>query len=682
MSAAISTVGAYAGRQPRTDHGKEGFFAHHGLWSPGVRLFRKIGFANKAIIISVAFLVPMLALLGWLLKSQAEQALAERMDATRRHVEIVHALLTSVQAQEVSGQLSREAAQALAVRLVRPLRYGQHGHFWISDLTPRVVLDPTRPELEGQDASALKDRNGVAPFSEFAKTAQRDGQVYVEYLWPATGRAEPAETVSYVQHFAAWGWVIGSDVPIADLRGALLDRVALVAVVLAGALLITGYLFFSFYRVIDGGLKETRRHLRAMTDGDLTTSPSPWGKDEAAQLMIELRLMQDSLRGMVTRVRNASDEIVRSSGEIAGGATDLSDRTEQAAANLAQSAAAMEKLSLTVKHAAGTTQDASEVAHRNAEVAADGGRVMREVAATMEAIRVSSGQIRAIVGTIDSIAFQTNLLALNAAVEAARAGEQGRGFAVVAGEVQMLARRSAEAAREIHELIGRSVEQVATGATVVIKAGETINEIVTSSERGRQLLAEIAEGAQEQSRSIGLVGHAVQELDTMTQQNAAMVEQTAAASMDLRNQAHTLAEEVSRFKLPAHYAEAKPSASADPGSFDFDQAIEAHRQWKVKLRQAIASHSHLDVATISRDDCCALGKWIYGVGGSRFGGSPTFAALREQHGRFHQVTGGVAGEINAGRFEQAEDLIGPRSQFAQVSTEVITLLIDAKREVG
>ncbi len=682
MSAASTSVGALAARDSQAASAQPGFFAYHGLWSPGVRLFRKLGFAKKVAIISVAFLVPMLGLLGWLLNSQADQALAERMDATRRHVEIVHALLTSIQAQELSGQLSREEAQALAVRLVRPLRYGLDGYFWINDLAPRVILHPTQPDLEGQDVSALKDRNGVALFSEFANTVERQGQGFVEYLWPVPGSAEPVEKVSYVQGFAPWGWVIGSGVYIADLRGGFRDRITWVAIVLGGALLITGYLFLSFYRVIDGGLKETRRHLRAMTDGDLTTSPSPWGKDEAAQLMIELRLMQDSLRGMVIRVRDASDEIVRSSGEIAGGATDLSDRTEQAAANLAQSAAAMERLSTTVKHAAGTTKEASEVARRNAEVAADGGRVMRDVAATMEAIRVSSGQIRAIVGTIDSIAFQTNLLALNAAVEAARAGEQGRGFAVVAGEVQMLARRSAQAAKEIHELIGRSVEQVATGATVVIKAGETINEIVTSSERGKHLLADIAEGAQEQSHGIGLIGHAVQELDKMTQQNAAMVEQTAAASMDLRNQAHTLAEEVSRFKLPKNYEVPKAAGSADPASFDFDQAIEAHRQWKVKLRQAIASHSHLDVETISRDDCCALGKWIYGAGGSRFGERPTFTTLREQHGKFHQVTGGVAGEINAGRFERAEDLIGPRSQFALVSTEVITLLIDVKREVG
>jgi methyl-accepting chemotaxis protein len=288
-----------------------------------------------------------------------------------------------------------------------------------------------------------------------------------------------------------------------------------------------------------------------MTDGDLTTTPSPWGRDEAAQLMLELSSMQDSLRRMVLRVRRSSDEIVNSSSEIASGAMDLSSRTEQAAANLEQTAASMEQISSTVKSTSENTDEASRVARHNAETAAAGGKVMREVAETMEGIRSSSARIGEIIGTIDGIAFQTNILALNAAVEAARAGEQGRGFAVVASEVRTLAQRSAEAAKEIKELIGRSVDQVAAGTGVVRKAGSTMDEIVTSSQRVDQLLGEVATGAREQTLGIGQIGQAVQELDRMTQQNASLVEQTAAAASAMRDQAARLAEEVSRFRTSA-----------------------------------------------------------------------------------------------------------------------------------
>jgi methyl-accepting chemotaxis protein len=459
------------------------------------------------------------------------------------------------------------------------------------------------------------------------------------------------------------------------IRTKLLFQLTLSAVFVAMA----GYLMMAFYRVMMGGLSETRRHLRAMTQGDLTTSPSPWGNDEAAQLMLELRAMQDSLRGMVLRVRHSSDEIVHSSSEIASGASDLSARTEQAAASLQQSAASMEEISSTVKSTADNTQEAARVARHNVQTASDGGRVMGEVVQTMEGIRSSSAQIGEIIGTIDSIAFQTNILALNAAVEAARAGEQGRGFAVVASEVRMLAQRSAEAAREIKVLISRSVEQVQAGAAVVRGAGTTIEEIVASSQRVDQLLGEVADGAREQSLGIGQIGQAVQELDRMTQQNAAMVEQTAAAATAMKDQAHTLAEEVARFKIPAGLDLSAADVRVAVADFDFDKAIEAHRQWKVKLRKAISDHEKLDSDSICRDDQCPLGKWIHGPGGVQWGGRPTFVELLNKHAEFHQAAGNVARQINAGQFTQAERLIGAGSSFAQVSTEVATILARAKR---
>ncbi len=541
-----------AAQQPptRSDPADAGFFAHHGLWAPGVRLFRRLRFSAKAVIISLAFVVPLLGLIGWQLMHQAELSLQARQDSTRQHVEVAHGIVVWAHAQETSGKMDRAQAQQLARSAIAALRYEGSEYFWINDMHPRVVMHPIKPELDGKDVSDMKDPNGLPLFKAFVAKVRESGKGFVAYQWPKPGSSAPVDKISFVQGFEPWGWVIGSGIYIGDLREATLRQLKMDVAIVVAALLLAGYLFLSFYRVMDGGLKETRRHLRAMTSGDLTTSPSPWGHDEAAQLMLELRAMQDSLRQMVLRVRRSSDEIVHSSSEIASGAMDLSARTEQAAANLEESAASMEEISSTVKSSSDNTSEAARVAEHNAELAGEGGRVMRDVVQTMDSIRESSARIADIIATIDGIAFQTNILALNAAVEAARAGEQGRGFAVVAGEVRTLAQRSAGAAREIRDLIGRSVEQVEAGTGTVHRAGTTMEEIVAASQRVSQLLADVANGAREQSLGIAQIGAAVQELDRMTQQNATLVEQTAAASGAMKNQAESLAAEVARFRLP------------------------------------------------------------------------------------------------------------------------------------
>ncbi len=550
MSAVVSRTPAPAAVFGQDQHTDGGFFSHHGIWAPGVRLFRQISFSAKALVISLAFTLPLLGMLVWQEASEYKLAMQARMDATRQHVEIAHGLVVWAQALEASGELTRDKAQGMALRTLAALRYDKNEYFWVNDMQPRVLMHPIKPELNGKDVGDLKDPNGLALFKAFVTQVQQHGKGFVAYQWPKPGNDHPVDKVSYVMGFETWGWVIGSGVYTGDLRDVAMQKAKWTSGIVVASLTLVAYLFLSFYRVMDGGLRETRRHLRAMTEGDLTTSPSPWGGDEAAQLMLELKAMQESLRGMVLRVRRSSDEIVQSSSEIAAGAMDLSARTEQAATNLEESAASMEQIASTVKSTAEHTQEAAAMARHNAETAAAGGRVMHDVAQTMDDIRNSSAQIGEIVGTIDSIAFQTNILALNAAVEAARAGEQGRGFAVVASEVRMLAQRSADAAREIKALIARSVEQVKTGTTVVRKAGATIEEIVASSKRVDQLLGEVATGAREQSAGVGQVGESVQELDRMTQQNAALVEQTAAAASAMRDQAHTLAEEVARFKIP------------------------------------------------------------------------------------------------------------------------------------
>ncbi|WP_310564004.1 methyl-accepting chemotaxis protein [Hydrogenophaga sp.] len=263
------------------------------------------------------------------------------------------------------------------------------------------------------------------------------------------------------------------------------------------------------------------------------------------------RALQGALQRMqavVVSVQTSAMHIDAASREIAHGNSDLSARTEQAASSLQQTAASMEELNSTMRQSADAARQASQMAVANAEVAARGGQVVGQVVATMDEINHSSKKINDIIGVIDGIAFQTNILALNAAVEAARAGEQGRGFAVVASEVRNLAQRSAEAAKEIKGLIGTSVDKVEAGTRLVAEAGNTIGEVVANAQRVADIIGEITAASGEQASGIGQVNTAVTQLDQMTQQNAALVEQSSAAAESMRSQAEQLAQAVQVFK--------------------------------------------------------------------------------------------------------------------------------------
>ena len=285
--------------------------------------------------------------------------------------------------------------------------------------------------------------------------------------------------------------------------------------------------------------------------GDLGSPIVIDGNDEFRPMLERMSEMQAALQRLVSQVQSSTQSIATASAEIATGNQNLSGRTEQTASNLQQAASAMEQLTSTVRQSADSARQANQLASTATEVASRGGTVVTQVVATMEKIHSSSKKIADIIGVIDGIAFQTNILALNAAVEAARAGEQGRGFAVVASEVRSLAQRSDEAAREIKTLIGASVESVESGSRLVADAGQTMAEIVSSVQRVSDIIGEISAAVSEQSDGIGQVNGSVTQLDQMTQQNAALVEQSAAAADSLTTQAQALTQVVAVFKLGA-----------------------------------------------------------------------------------------------------------------------------------
>ncbi len=340
---------------------------------------------------------------------------------------------------------------------------------------------------------------------------------------------------------------------ISEARDANQFSFTLAGLMLAGAVLmlivVTGSAMWWLRTMLVQPLNQIRSHFERIAAGDLATPIQVYGRNEISMLFASLQRTQQSLIGTVGAVRDGAESILIGLQEIAEGNNDLSSRTEQQAASLEETAASMEQLTATVKQNADNARQASQLARDASATAAKGGELAGDVVTTMHDIANSSQKIGAITSVIDGIAFQTNILALNAAVEAARAGEQGRGFAVVAGEVRNLASSSAQAAKEIKVLIDESVSRVKHGSVLVENSGATMQDIVRSVTRVTDIMGEIASASDEQSRGIEQVTQAVTQMDQVTQQNAALVEESASAATALEEQAITLADAVAVFRL-------------------------------------------------------------------------------------------------------------------------------------
>jgi methyl-accepting chemotaxis protein len=329
------------------------------------------------------------------------------------------------------------------------------------------------------------------------------------------------------------------------------------------AVLVTGALAWQLYSIIKGSLASIRGTLEDVSQSlDLTHKIKVDRMDEIGHTAVAFNTLLEQIAGVIETVRSSTSAVGAASQEIASGTGDLSQRTSSQAAALEQTAASMEQLTSTVGQNADNARQANQLARSASDVAAQGGTVVEQVVVTMGSINESSRKIVDIISVIDGIAFQTNILALNAAVEAARAGEQGRGFAVVATEVRNLAQRSAAAAKEIKALIDDSVEKVGSGTKLVEQAGSTMNEVVSSIKQVTDIVGEISAATQEQNDGIAQVHRAVTQMDETTQQNSALVEQTAAAAQTMREQADTLERAVSAFKINTSQAAYAPPPRA------------------------------------------------------------------------------------------------------------------------
>jgi methyl-accepting chemotaxis protein len=409
-----------------------------------------------------------------------------------------------------------------------------------------VISDEKDKGMLGADRAALADYKStlgeVLTLSRTNKT-QEAVDALLTRLAPAGGRVQTALLAhrAYNIELGQRGAADGAAV----MSGAVVQLIIIAALTL-GAIVAFGVMLT---HSITRPLKNAVGIAQAVASGDLTGRINVESTNETGKLLSALKEMSEKLAEIVGRVRQGSDTIATATSQIASGNLDLSARTEEQASSLEETAASMVELTSTVKQNTGNAVQANELAISASAVAIKGGSVVAKVVDTMESINASSKKIQDIIGVIEGIAFQTNILALNAAVEAARAGEQGRGFAVVATEVRSLAQRSANAAKDIKVLIGDSVLQVEAGSQLVAQAGATMDEVVTSVKRVTDIMGEIAAASKEQSAGIEQVEQAITQMDDVTQQNAALVEEGAAAAQSLQNQAAELSKVVGIFKL-------------------------------------------------------------------------------------------------------------------------------------
>ncbi|WGS53947.1 methyl-accepting chemotaxis protein [Paraburkholderia sp. D15] len=510
---------------------------------------------NKKLASMVAVLWIGLILIGGFGAWQNRASMiSDRRDQLTSLIDQANHVVTRYYTLAQQHTLSEDDAKKQALDTLAAMRYGKDGYISVNDSQPVMLMHPIKKELNGKNMAQFTDPAGNHLFVDIVNAGNHDGGGFVDYLWSKPGSEKPVPKTSYSSHFAPWDWYIVTGMYMDDVQSAfyasLLRWLAITVTLGALATVVMMLVLRSIRRTLGGDLEVAVEHAQQMAHGNLATRV-PVDASHAGSLLHALQTMQAALVDTVSRVRLGTENINIGATEIAAGNTDLSQRTEEQAAALVETASSMDQMTVNVKQNADSALQAAQLAGQAADVATRGSQVVDDVVRTMGEITSSSRQIGDIIGVIDGIAFQTNILALNAAVEAARAGEQGRGFAVVAAEVRSLAQRSATAAKEIKALIETSTGTVEAGASLVANAGSTMGEIVQSVRRVNEILEEISSASREQSAGIEQVNRAVGEMDQVTQQNAALVEQAAAAAHSLKDQVGVLREAIASFALPA-----------------------------------------------------------------------------------------------------------------------------------
>ncbi|MCY0386100.1 methyl-accepting chemotaxis protein [Robbsia sp. Bb-Pol-6] len=452
------------------------------------------------------------------------------------------------------GKISLDEAKARARDAVGALRFGESGYVTSVRADSVVIDNPMSPKFNGKDMSQFKDAHGKLMYQGISAIGSSpSGRGYLEYWWPRPQATKASPKIGYVARYTPWGWdfIAGEymDDIDADFYAGLMNAALILAILGAIVAVLAVSVANDIYRSIGGEPGDAASVASRIAAGNLETEVVV-KKGDGSSLLYSLYVMRNRLADTISHIKLAAGSIELASAEIATGNQDLARRTEQQASVLQQTTASMGELADTVERNAANAARAADVAKHASEAAQHGGSVITDAVSTMHAITESSKRIADITGVIDGIAFQTNILALNAAVEAARAGEEGRGFAVVAGEVRHLSQRTASAAKEIKGLIDASVSQIDSGSTLVERCGATMAEVVDAVGAVTDIMVDIASASRSQSAGITEVNQAVRRIDEVTQSNAALVEEAAAAAQSLDDQAKRLGSTVAVFKTP------------------------------------------------------------------------------------------------------------------------------------
>jgi methyl-accepting chemotaxis protein len=475
--------------------------------------------------------------------------LAEREAKVRAVVETIHGVLAQYGRLVDAGRMPPEDARRAALDTLRGLRYEGQEYFWVNDLHPRMIMHPTRPELDGKDLTDDADPTGKRLFVEFVATVRRSGAGFVPYLWPKPGASEPVRKISYVKLFEPWGWIVGSGLYLDDLDAAVRAEALRVVGVAAVALLVLAGGTALLARGVFRGLAQAVHVAGRISEGDLTVRVDAPSQDETGRLLHAVSQIAGRLEGVVVEVRDSAHTIASAAEETRAVSVTLADSATSQAIGIERSRDSVQALVVAIQETAEGARKTDALARRAAAEAADGGTAVEETAAAMRDIadRVS---------VVDEIAYQTNLLALNSAIEAARAGAHGRGFAVVAGEVRRLAERSRVAAQEISAIAGRSLASSERAAGLIGRAVPSIRE--TSAEVNR-----ISEASRQQLEEVLAIGDTIAALAGSAERQSAASEELTASSGSLAERAELLARAVAFFR--AREDGVGLAARVDPG---------------------------------------------------------------------------------------------------------------------
>lgn len=538
---------------------------------------------TKMFVSSIIIIVIFMSAFGFFLIPRIRSSIIEQKKIKLKEVtEMGISMIKVLEEKSASGAITEEEAKAQAIDMVNTLRYGPEGkdYLWINDFHPTMILHPYTTSLNGTDLTDYKDPHGKAIFLEMVKVCKESGKGFVEYMWQWKDQKDKiVPKISYVQSFKPWGWIIGTGMYIDDVNTEIWSILFVITGVFAGVIAVMLLIFYGVSRTITTPLNGITYMMRdiAERNGDLTQRILVTSRDEIGELGTWINTFINDIHDIIMQVSMNATHLAQTIEQISSGNQNLSQRTSEQASALEEIATIIEEAVATIKQnsenseeankkaeeAAQVVQEAKDLSVKSIELAESGGVVVTRAVESINEANKSSKKISEILKVINDIAFQTNLLALNAAVEAARAGDQGRGFAVVAGEVRNLAQRSAGAANEISDMISDSISKVEQGTELVTQSGEALIGIIESAKKNGealeriimavgmvgQLISEIAAAGSEQRQGIEQINTAISEIDTTTQKNAALVEETASASEMLVNQAMDLMKMVQKFKI-------------------------------------------------------------------------------------------------------------------------------------